>query len=286
MTANYYPVQHHAPAEPVKKGLGITSLVLGIIALVLSFIPVLGLISILLGMVAVILGILAIVKRQGRGQGIAGTITGALGVVFALIVTLALSAFIVAVDEEIQRGETGDAWEAEIAEEQLEEEAAAAEAQEEEGEDPAPAAEPGEEGSRENPLSLGETVSHDNWEVTVYGVTPDADDQVAAENEFNDPSPEGSSYALVEVSATYLGEGSEIPVTDVDISYVTGTGETISTFDYLAIAPDDFNIGAELYNGGTERGNMALAIPDDDDEGTLRLRLGFIDTRDYFFETQ
>ncbi len=48
----------------------------------------------------------------------------------------------------------------------------------------------GDAGTRENPLSLGETVSGNDWELTVNDVTFNADDQVAAENEFNDPAPE------------------------------------------------------------------------------------------------
>lgn len=99
------PGYHHAP-PPQSKGLGIAAMVIGIVAIVLSFIPVIGLLSFILGPVAVVLGIVAFVKRNGRGQAIAGIITGALGTVIVFIGFLLFDALMSDLDEAMQKTES------------------------------------------------------------------------------------------------------------------------------------------------------------------------------------
>lgn len=140
----------------------------------------------------------------------------------------------------------------------------------------------GDAGTRDNPLSLGETVSGNDWELTVNDVVLNADDQVAAENEFNDPAPEGASYVLINVEATYTGDESEMPMIGTEVAWVAESGETIQAFDSMAIAPDEFDSATELYDGGTEAGNIAIAVPQDD-EGLVRVRLGLFDQEEAFF---
>lgn len=281
MTTHYAPPPaDYAPRQP-RSGIGITAMVLGIVALVLSFIPIIAFLSFVLGPLAVIFGIIAIVKKNSRGAGIAGLITGSAGFIVVLIGTLLFGAVITAIDDEMQEDET----QIEEVEEAQEEQSEAAEAMEEEGDAPEPGAENnGDEGSRSNPLPLGETVSNGTWEVTLNDVTLNADDQVAAENEFNETAPEGHHYALVNISVTYLGDDSEVPALDVDVAHVSGSGETSAWHDTVVVTPDEFDMASELYEGGTEEGNIALAVPQDDDEGAFRVRLGVLSTEDYFYE--
>lgn len=303
-THDPHPPSYQAPPRQTK-GIGIAAMVLGIIAIVLSFIPVVGIVSFFLGGAAVILGIVALVKKNGKGQGIAGLITGGLSLLIAGIVTAMTGAFVTAVDESLQEANEGiegedtggeaadEEEEAQEAQQQLEEEEAAAEEREEADPEDAPDGETTEEdapegsdpGTRENPLPLGDSFAYGDWEVTVNEVTFNADDQIAAENQFNDPAPEGYSYALINAAITYTGDDSESPALGTDIAYVTATGETISSWDSFAVVPDALDSTTELYNGGTESGNVALAIPEDG-EGEIRVRLGFFDTEDAFFETQ
>ncbi|RJN31159.1 DUF4190 domain-containing protein [Nesterenkonia natronophila] len=293
MAESYYPYYPEQAAPPAPKGIGIAAMVLGIISVVLAFIPVLGLVSFLLGPLAVILGIVAIVKHRGEGQGIAGVITGAIGTIFAIAGLLIAGAFLSSMDDEVDRledeaGSVDPDHDEEVAEleeevqEQQEEIAEEREEPEDDGvdEDSAPDA---DEGTRENPLPLGQTVSDDEWEVTLHSVAEDVDDQIAEENQFNDPAPDGLTYVLVNMSATYLGEGSDSPMMAVELAYVSSTGETTGSYDHTVVTPDSFDDFAELYTGGTETGNVALAVPPGDD-GTLRVRLGFLDTQDFFFE--
>lgn len=293
--AGGYQQWHPAPQPAPSKALGIASMVVGIVALVLSFVPLIGLLSFLLGPTAIILGILALANKSGQAQGITGIITGSLGLVTVTIGTWLFGAALSSFEEEYPSTESeareadsadNEAEEIEAAEDEAEEAAEVSAAQEDDGEEPEPAEAAGDEGSRANPLVVGETVSGDEWEVTVHSINRDAGGLIAAENRFNDPAPEGSSYALVDVSATYLGDDSEMAMLSTGIAYVTGGGETISAYEHTAIAPDAFNSSRELYNGGTERGNISIAIPDDDPDGTLRVRLGLFSTEDYFFEAE
>lgn len=302
-----YPHQQQHPAHPQQtaqvpppqgggKGLGITSLVLGIVALVLAFIPVIGLFSFLLGFAAAILGILAIVKRNGKGQGIAGLITGVISFGVAGAVTLFTGAVFSAMDDELQdtSAEPEEAAEApkededqiDEAEEAAEEAAEAAEdVDESEVEEADGSDASGDAGSRENPLNPGESIVSDEWELTINDVTFDADDAVAAENQFNDPADEGDSYILINVEATYTGDDSGIPATDTEVAWVTESGETVQAFDTLAVAPDEFDSMTELYNGGSEAGNIAIAVPSDYD-GLIRARLGLFDVEEAFFSAE
>lgn len=98
------PVQPpYQPAQqPVKSsnGAAIASLVCGIAAIVLSAIPVVG---IILGIVALILGIKA--TKTGRdGKATAGKITGIIGLIFGVILTIAMFAFGCALFSVVDRG--------------------------------------------------------------------------------------------------------------------------------------------------------------------------------------
>ncbi|MBO0596138.1 hypothetical protein I2485_11465 [Nesterenkonia sp. E16_7] len=285
-----YDQQQHHPmmtAAPPRKGIGIAAMVLGIVAIVFAFIPVIGLANFILAPLAVILGIVAFVKRRGRGQGITGVITGAIALLITIIGVAIAGAIFSSVDddmreleEEAQSVDPADDEEVAELEEDIQDEQ---EDIAEDREEPEAAGTGGDEGSRENPLPIGEPVSHDDWEVTINSVTPNADDAIAAENQFNDPAPEGQSYMLVNMTATYLGDESDSPMMATEVAYVSSTGETSSDYELSAVAPDSFDSIAELYNGGSETGNISLAVPNDDD-GTLRVRIGFFDTQDFFFE--
>lgn len=301
----WIPPHPSAPAPPpAAKGMGIAAMVLGIVGLVLAFIPFVGLIGLALGLLAVVLGIVAVVQRTGRGQGVAGIVTGAASVVVAGAIALMLGLFASAVDDE--RRSRGDvdivespspAEEDGSGSEQAPDgsaEASSGEAAESAESDAAPRDETAEEateddsgsdeaGGRENPLTLGETAVVDDWEVTIHDVTFDADEQIAAESPVNDSAPEGSSYALIDAEITYTGDGSSTSLLDVGIAYVADSGETHSWTDQFVLTPDELDRSQELYTGGTARGNVAIAVPEDG-EGLVRARVGLFSTTDVFFE--
>lgn len=71
--------------EP-RKGFAVASLSTGILALALCFLPVL---SVLIGGAAVALGIIALQKAQPKGLSWTGIVTGGLGVIVSIIMTIA-----------------------------------------------------------------------------------------------------------------------------------------------------------------------------------------------------
>lgn len=88
---NYDPNQYgYAPVEPPQQpsgspGFGIASLILGILSIPCCCVwYISGLFSIL----AIVFGIIAIKKKAGKGMGIAGIITGAIGLIFAIILMI------------------------------------------------------------------------------------------------------------------------------------------------------------------------------------------------------
>ncbi|MCH8563711.1 hypothetical protein LTI14_10885 [Nesterenkonia sp. YGD6] len=285
----HYQGGPHYPQPPQSKALGIASMVIGIVAIVLGFIPLIGLLSFILGPAAIVLGILALANKTGQAQAITGIVTGALGLITVSIGTWLFGAAMSSFEEETT-GSVTQTVEPEGPEESEEsevntEEPADVEDEQAAGDESEPT-ETDEVGTRANPLAIGETVSNRDWEVTVNSVTRDAGDQIAGENQFNDPAPEGTTYALINVSISYSGDASQTPLFGTGIAYVSGTGETIDEFDQYVVVPDPLDSMRELYNGGTEQGNVAIAIPNDDEDGAVRIRLGFVSTEDYFFKTE
>ncbi|WP_432559625.1 DUF4352 domain-containing protein [Granulicoccus sp. GXG6511] len=139
-----------------------------------------------------------------------------------------------------------------------------------------PAAEPagGEQsahGTRANPYPTGTALSNEEWQVTVNSVDLDANAKIAAENPFNDEPDAGYTFALVNLTVTYLGDESGTPA-EVDVKYVTSAGNVISTYDKSVVGPDELGY-AELYTGASATGNVALHIPKDD-SGVLRVSPG------------
>lgn len=82
--------------QPEKaSGLTVAALVVGIVAVVFGVIPAIGFLSFLLGPVAIILGVVALVKkRPKKGFAIAGMVTGAVGLIAAIVQAI-LAVFLV-----------------------------------------------------------------------------------------------------------------------------------------------------------------------------------------------
>jgi hypothetical protein len=86
------------PARRPRNGVGVAALVVGVVALVLAALILFAPLAALLGLVAVILGVVG-VSRAGkgvadnRGQAVAGLVTGALGLVIGIALTVSAGTF-------------------------------------------------------------------------------------------------------------------------------------------------------------------------------------------------
>jgi hypothetical protein len=98
----YTPPQNpYAPQGPYgqrppgpSRGLAITALILGLLALVTAWIPFWSYIAVLIGVAAVVLGIIGMRRKQG-GMALTGVITGGLGAIFAIIMSIVWTALFV-----------------------------------------------------------------------------------------------------------------------------------------------------------------------------------------------
>lgn len=79
------PAVATTPVPGPTNGLAIAALVVGIVAFISGWAPIWGLLA---GGAAVVLGILGLKKPGGKGMAIAGIITGGLGALWGLVVTI------------------------------------------------------------------------------------------------------------------------------------------------------------------------------------------------------
>lgn len=126
-----------------------------------------------------------------------------------------------------------------------------------------------EAGTRENPFAPGTPlVTTDGVEVSVASVNLDATGAVMAENQFNDPPPDGERYILVSLNVM---NGSDEPINPwikVDVSAI-GSANRVHD-DCYAVEPDALSDAPELYPGGSASGNVCLVVPSNEvDDGSL-----------------
>lgn len=117
-------------------------------------------------------------------------------------------------------------------------------------------------GTRASPLPLGSEATLSNgWTLSVLGVTPNATDAVLAENQFNEPPPDGKQFFLVNINATYGGgEGSALPLGDISFSVVDSGNTQIREGD-CGVVPAKFDFFTEVFDGGALSGNLCFTVP-------------------------
>jgi hypothetical protein len=229
----------------VKQGnpVGLAALIVAAVAFVFAIVPFLSFVAWLPALGAIVLGIVGLVlKGRKRGLALAGLILGVVAWIIAIIVSLAGVAGVVnAIDEEIS-STVAPLPPVEEAEEGAAEEPATAEA-----------------GSRANPVPLGSAIESADWTVVVNSYNADATTAVSGANQFNQPAPDGSTYALVNYTVTYKGEDSAY-ANFVQVKLVTESGEVLDDFTNPVVLEDGFSLD-ELYAGGSVTGSTAIAVP-------------------------
>ncbi|WP_105567189.1 DUF308 domain-containing protein [Microbacterium halophytorum] len=266
------PVPPHGglpPQQPKEKNtVGLISLILGVVGFVFAFIPGALIVAWILLPAAFILGIIALcLKGKSKWMGLTGLILGIVGPIVAGIVftTLVVGAFDEAFDE-ASGGETT------VTEAPAEDEGAADDAEDAAPDDSADDAS-GEQGTRENPVSFDATIENDDWTVTLADFVPNANDDVAA-NGINDAPGDGEVWIEFTPTVTYHGEESGYAA-EVQFAYVGADGSVSDSLTNIVILDDGFDASAELYDGGSATGKVALLVPDDLD-GLIRVTPGFL----------
>ena len=244
--------------EPAKNRntVGIVGLVVAVLGTIMSVVPGAAIIGWILLPFGFILGLVGLfMSGKPKGTSIAAVIVSIVGTIVAMafFVTVVGDAFDEAFDDEVSvsQSEPGNSGSG-----------AAPDAGDTDSDDGP--------GTRSNPSAIGDVLSSDDWEVVVNSFTRNATDQVMAANMFNDPPPPGSQYALVNLTATYIGDESG-HADFLSAAFVTDTGNVIRDYDHSAVTPDPLE--GELYTGASATGNIDLAIPEGE-SGLLRLELG------------
>jgi hypothetical protein len=138
-------------------------------------------------------------------------------------------------------------------------------------------------GTRVNPVPLGDSAAMtvdsfgdadgSVWTVVVDEPWIDYTDAVAAENQFNDPPPEGSIYFAVPISATLQTASKEPLSTLFNIEFEFFGPSTLSIIGsnldnlgevWCGVTPDEFPSAQEVFVGGTVSGVICFAVPDED----------------------
>lgn len=126
---------------------------------------------------------------------------------------------------------------------------------------PAETKEP-EQGTRTNPFPKGTTVGTEEVSLTLGEVTWNATDIIAGENQFNDPAPAGTTYALLPVTITNVSNPDAVtPWLAFDITFVADDGRSFE--EASVVIPGELTDIADLYPGGVAQGNIAFALPNE-----------------------
>jgi len=238
-----------APA-PVKKGrntVGIVALVMAVIGVVFACLPGALIVGWILLPISFIVGLVGLFRRgEAVWPAVTAVIVSVVGTIIGVFVFLMVVGS--AVDEAISSASAVSA-------------------------SPAPdgalansggsaAADSAQGKSRENPYPLRTEISSKDWKVVINSVTFNANDAVAAANQFNEPPAEGKEYVLINYTATYIGNdpAGETPAF-VLVDFVTADGVTIDGADSIAAAPDAIDSLTVLYKGASVSGNVVRAVP-------------------------
>lgn len=264
--------------KPQRNTIGLIALIVAVVGFIFACIPGALIMGWILLPIAFVLSIVSFFQTGKRkGMGIAALILSIVGTLVGVIVFFAVvaDAFDDAFNEEVTASAPDDE-EGEDAEADADEDAGGSEGDVDESDEP-----DAEEGTRDNPYPIGTTLKSEDWEVTINDVELDATEEVMAENEFNEEPAEESQYMLVNLTATYVGDGDgDMPW--VMISYVTPGGNTLDAYDANAVAPDSFDDGEILYEGASTSGNIVIEVPSEDvEDGTLAVEVSVFSDKQF-----
>ena len=233
------PGYYQAPKKQ-RNTLGLIAVIVAVIGFIFACVPGALIIGWVLLPIAFILGLVGLfLAGKTKGTSIAAIIIAVVGTVVGVIVFVAVVSN--AVDNAFGSGDVSVAT---------------------------PTAAPREagpqttdQGTRKNPYPLGSTITKGDWRVTVNSVTLNANDAVAAENQFNSAPPAGSQYLLANVTVTYAGTDAQGKTPSTSISYVTADGKTLNSYDSATVVPDALDTLSPLYEGASTTGNLAFTVP-------------------------
>lgn len=266
------PVPTPWPA-PMRNRLGLAALIIGIVALVGALVPLVNYGAALVALVGIVLGIVGLCRKQRpKGAAIAGAVVSGVALIVSIVLAVVYSVAVATVTSDHVAGAGGPTTGIDAA-----------------PSEDAPAG--GRPGTRGNPARLGSTVKVDSsagtvdWEVTLGPATLDANDDVAAENEFVETAPEGFRYAMVPVTVVYRGTETGTPWAELSVDFVSADGTAHASSESFAVAPSPLTDVNGLAPGASGTGNVVVIVPSADvEKGTWVLTTMLGDR--YFFTAE
>jgi hypothetical protein len=240
----------HAPAKQ-NNTLGLIALIVGIIGFVFACIPGALIVGWVLLPIAFILGIVGLLASgKAKGTSIAAVIVSVVGAV------VGVGVFVVVV---------GDAFGNAFRKSDLSPSAPTAINGGGGAPQPSSKGSPNSQGSRENPLPIGATVSNQDWQVTL-GAPREAWAEISATNQFNDPPKPGREYWIVPITATYTGDKTGNPTFGITVEFVgSDTGPMTAPAES---SPTPLPMSATCTKAGWLKGTHAwLSLPAQTDGG-------------------
>lgn len=136
-------------------------------------------------------------------------------------------------------------------------------------------------GTRDDPYVAGSaitgsTAGADEATIVIGSATWGADAAIAAENQFNEVAPDGSTYVLVPVTIKNIGSVEAIvPWLAFTVAYVAPDGRSFD--EASAVIPGELSDLGDLYEGGEASGNLAYLLPIDAQGGVWAVTYGWSD---------
>lgn len=113
-------------------------------------------------------------------------------------------------------------------------------------------------GSRNNPITLGKPVEINDWKVQVESVNKDATKVVLASDPYTSKPSATERYVLLNLKATYLGDESGEPSSDLRFKIVGSKGNTFA--QSCGYSSDSFDNNGETFPGASVKGTLCFTV--------------------------
>ena len=115
----------------------------------------------------------------------------------------------------------------------------------------------GATGGRSNPVPAGAIADiGGGWRLQILNVNPDAGALIAAENQFNEPPPAGSTLTMITLALGYFGLDDPKSSFETTISAVGSAN--VELVASCGVIPQELDIFGEIFSGGVVTGNVCF----------------------------
>ena len=115
-----------------------------------------------------------------------------------------------------------------------------------------------EKGTRNNPISLGKSVVVNDWKVQVTSANRNALKEVKESDSFGRSPSADERYLILTINATYIGDDSSEPSSDLRFKVVGSKGNTFA--QSCGYYSETFKQNGETFSGATVGGTLCFTV--------------------------